>query len=513
MYVDNIKADSTNPSLYNWTLIKGERGSDGSQGIPGKAGADGKTPYFHIAYNSVGPNMFSTRTWESTEKKTSTNVPYITITGLSPNTKYMVTTNIPDRTTAFDVFADTDFLVRPISSGVNGVPLNRGREVLSSSTGTIDVGMRGFNLSEGVYWIKVINPFENFSTEDSTGRTHIGQYTDYTASDSNNPNDYEWSLIKGSNGTGVNPNLLRKSNVPYSTTEYKVADYRVIDNIPVGTMVTLTVWGDLGERPFWNPHLNGGSVSLIGTYGEYDYINKKYVATFPWKTTSGFSSIVAEPPYVIYMFGGVGGDNSGRATIEKIKLEYGEESTPWVPAESEMEGATLAIITPDGTTIRDTTNSLKLESKLFIGGREVTADSYNWYYPNGSSTTSISSISTAIVSATIVKSSLPIFLEATYKEVTYTSSVTINDISDVYTSIILGVATFKNGKGTNTYTVKLYRNGEEVDKGGSQYSYEWEKLNSQGVKDTRFTKTGKTITISASEIDNTNLFNCYIYTK
>ena len=77
----------------------------------------------------------------------------------------------------------------------------------------------------------------------------------------------------------------------------------------------------------------------------------------------------------------------------------------------------------------------------------------------------------------------------------------------------MGVSTFKNGKGSNTYTVKLYRNGEEIDPGGSVYSYEWEKLNSKGVKDTKFTKKGKTITITASEIDNTNLFNCYIYTK
>lgn len=177
------------------------------------------------------------------------------------------------------------------------------------------------------------------------------------------------------------------------------------------------------------------------------------------------------------------------------------------------DSATLAIITPDGTTVRDTTNSLRLDSKLFVGGKEVTASSYKWYYFNGSSTVTHSTSKSTSIGATIIKNSLPIFLDATYNGTTYTSSVTINDISDVYTSIILGVATFKNGKGSNTYTVKLYRNGEEIDPGGSIYSYEWEKLNSQGVKDTRFTKTGKTITITANDIDNTNLFNCYIYTK
>lgn len=47
MYADFTEQDSTNPYDYAWTLVKG---ANGAQGIPGKAGADGKTPYFHIAY-------------------------------------------------------------------------------------------------------------------------------------------------------------------------------------------------------------------------------------------------------------------------------------------------------------------------------------------------------------------------------------------------------------------------------------------------------------------------------
>lgn len=47
MYQDFTATDSSNPSDYRWTKWKG---SDGAQGIPGKAGADGKTPYIHFAY-------------------------------------------------------------------------------------------------------------------------------------------------------------------------------------------------------------------------------------------------------------------------------------------------------------------------------------------------------------------------------------------------------------------------------------------------------------------------------
>ncbi len=47
MYVDFTEADSTDPTKYTWSLIKG---ANGAQGVPGTPGTNGKTPYFHIAY-------------------------------------------------------------------------------------------------------------------------------------------------------------------------------------------------------------------------------------------------------------------------------------------------------------------------------------------------------------------------------------------------------------------------------------------------------------------------------
>lgn len=46
-YTDFSGVDSTDPTKYTWSLIKG---ADGAQGVPGTPGTDGKTPYFHIAY-------------------------------------------------------------------------------------------------------------------------------------------------------------------------------------------------------------------------------------------------------------------------------------------------------------------------------------------------------------------------------------------------------------------------------------------------------------------------------
>lgn len=47
MYQDFSTTDSRNPQDYRWSKWKG---SDGRDGIPGKAGADGRTPYVHFAY-------------------------------------------------------------------------------------------------------------------------------------------------------------------------------------------------------------------------------------------------------------------------------------------------------------------------------------------------------------------------------------------------------------------------------------------------------------------------------
>ena len=39
-----------------------------------------------------------------------------------------------------------------------------------------------------------------FSTSDSTNKLYIGQYTDYTQSDSTDPSKYAWTKIKGDPG-------------------------------------------------------------------------------------------------------------------------------------------------------------------------------------------------------------------------------------------------------------------------------------------------------------------------
>lgn len=46
-YTDFSGVDSTDPTKYTWAKFEGDQGA---QGVPGTPGANGKTPYFHIAY-------------------------------------------------------------------------------------------------------------------------------------------------------------------------------------------------------------------------------------------------------------------------------------------------------------------------------------------------------------------------------------------------------------------------------------------------------------------------------
>lgn len=58
LYQDYNEAHSKDKASYKWTKWVGR---DGAQGIPGKAGADGKTSYFHVAYagSADGTRSFS----------------------------------------------------------------------------------------------------------------------------------------------------------------------------------------------------------------------------------------------------------------------------------------------------------------------------------------------------------------------------------------------------------------------------------------------------------------------
>lgn len=160
MYVDSLPNDSTSPASYSWSLI---RGADGSQGIQGKAGSDGKTPYLHIAYatNSTGTAGFSTT--DSVGK------------------------------TYIGVY--TDF-----TQADSNVPSLYSWTLFKGEIG--NTGLRGEAGTTYYTWLKYADSSTGAGMSDSpTGKKYIGlAYNKTTITESNTPSDYTWSLIQGEKG-------------------------------------------------------------------------------------------------------------------------------------------------------------------------------------------------------------------------------------------------------------------------------------------------------------------------
>lgn len=123
-------------------------------------------------------------------------------------------------------------------------------------------------------------------------------------------------------------NLLLGSGKEVSNSAYNIANYWLAEQIPEGTQVTLTIWGELGENAvYFTVYNSSGSVGSMANLK--DFVDGKSSATFKWMTKYG-GNISANTYLKIYVEGT--DVNPSTSTIHKIKLEYGDLSTEWTPA-------------------------------------------------------------------------------------------------------------------------------------------------------------------------------------
>ncbi|MDA5537969.1 phage tail protein [Streptococcus thermophilus] len=245
MYVDFNVNDSTNPSDYSWTLVKG---ADGTQGVPGPKGDDGKTPYFHTAwaYSADGKDRFTTvypnlnlidgtrefsgnwdRSWDWAWKNDGTykglNVKKRTGEWQGINKEFKAP---KDGTYTFSAYVKSSgdnvkihrFVFKNGESYWNegaykflGNKFDWLRDSLTISLKANDtISVRYEIQGEGSLWTaghkweegSVATPWMPSASEVTTDDypKYIGQYTNYNQVDSPNPQDYTWSLIRGNDG-------------------------------------------------------------------------------------------------------------------------------------------------------------------------------------------------------------------------------------------------------------------------------------------------------------------------
>ena len=126
-------------------------------------------------------------------------------------------------------------------------------------------------------------------------------------------------------------NLVLGSGKEVSNSNYNIANYWLAEQIPEGTQVTVTIWGELGEDVTSFALYNSGGGAGAGVPVPLLVpVNGKASITFNWNIHDS-SSVVSNTHLAIftYPFGGAHADIS---TIYKIKLEYGDISTEWSPA-------------------------------------------------------------------------------------------------------------------------------------------------------------------------------------
>ena len=124
-------------------------------------------------------------------------------------------------------------------------------------------------------------------------------------------------------------NLLLGSGKEVSNSKYEMADYWLTEQISKGTQVTLTIFGELGDdKEMFTIYNSTGAVGSMAQFSKTDFVNGKASKTFKWITNIG--GAVADNTHMIVFSSPKTGTSI--STIHKIKLEYGDLSTEWVPA-------------------------------------------------------------------------------------------------------------------------------------------------------------------------------------
>lgn len=169
-------------------------------------------------------------------------------------------------------------------------------------------------------------------------------------------------------------NLLLGSGKEVSNSNYIISTYWLSEQIPNGAQVTLTLWGEIYQDKTDISIYNSGGSVFEAKIDKDKLDSGKASVTWNWivgNSSNTFVRIYASPNSV-----------TGISTIHKIKLEYGDLSTEWVPAWEDIPDLEeryaygvewdTASSSPDGVRVGNMQlhRELPIQSKMKI--REVT---------------------------------------------------------------------------------------------------------------------------------------------
>ncbi len=261
------KGDGT-ASFSDPTCIQGAKGEQGPQGIPGKAGADGKTTYTWIRYadDANGGGMSN----DPAGKK------YM---GLAYNKPTAAESNNPADYAWSLIKGDKGDQGIP---GLQGLQGEKGDQGIPGATGAKgDKGDAGADGRTSYFHIKyspVQNPTAAQMTE--TPSDYIGTYTDYTQSDSNDPTKYTWARFKGLQGAD-GAQGIPGTNGADGKTSYLHIKY---SNDGGSTFTPATGGLAVGETPG----------DYIGQYTDFTQADSTDVTKYTWSKIKGDEGVPGE---------------------------------------------------------------------------------------------------------------------------------------------------------------------------------------------------------------------------
>lgn len=318
-YTDFTATDSTDPTKYSWTLIKGDTGAQGPQGIQGPKGVDGQTLYTWVKYADTPTSGMS----DFPDGKTYMGIAYNKTTSTESTT-----------------YADYSWSLIKGADGSQGIQGPPGTNGVSTYT-----------------WVKYADTATGTGMSDSpTGKRFLGlAHNKTTATESTNAADYQWSPLYDNVKVGAR-NLLLKSDTPVTNSTYPTQRYDMSEKMLTTKTYTIRLWGSLGAgKTGFSAYLNGGSIALGGLTNNGD---GTFSLTFTGKdsgvTTGDFINIYPMPSGTVV-----------NSTVEKIKLENGNVATDYTRAPEDDQDYINEQVTQVSTqlisTLEQTADGLRTE--------------------------------------------------------------------------------------------------------------------------------------------------------
>lgn len=457
-YVDFNAADSTDPNKYTWTQFKGSQGVKGDQGVPGTNGENGLTSYLHIAYanNDTGTNGFSISDsvnklyigqytdFELNDSTDPTKYAWTKIKGESGSNGITYYTWIKYADTPTSGISDS-----PTGKAYMGIAYNKTTATESNTysdyTWSLIKGADGVNGGKGAdgqtyyTWIKYATSSTGANmSDDPTGKTYMGlAYNKTTPTESTTASDYQWSLIKGSDGINgqtyyvhirysANADGSGMTATPQTNTQY------------MGTCSTTSSTAPTTNTSYTWALIKGstGASGSNGVNGTSYYVHIRY------KEAEESTTLLTTPSNYMGVYSGT--SSTAPSTMNSYTW-YNTKGDVGSPGE---DAVTFQVYSEDGYILSKDTPRITLRTFAYIGSTEITGNvSYQWYTVSNGVDTAIAGATSS--SLNVVHSSVE--FKNVYKcimqfnGVQYPSMVTIDDKNDLVTTFTTKPASYSAG--------------------------------------------------------------------